>query len=46
MNFDSNTNVVDVHVSHLRHKLREEEGVSLLQTIRGVGYRFQKGEPA
>jgi DNA-binding response OmpR family regulator len=45
LSFDPMSNVVDVHVSHLRHKLREEEGESVLHTIRGVGYRFQKGEP-
>ena len=45
LSFDPMSNVVDVHVSHLRHKLREE-GESVLHTIRGVGYRFQKGETA
>jgi DNA-binding response OmpR family regulator len=35
---DSMTNVVDVHVHHLRNKLDEGSSTTLLQTIRGVGY--------
>jgi DNA-binding response OmpR family regulator len=35
----SGTNVVDVHVAHLRRKLGSAAG--LLQTIRGVGYRIK-----
>jgi DNA-binding response OmpR family regulator len=37
------SNVVDVHIAHLRRKLRSVEGASpLVQTVRGVGYVFQK----
>jgi len=32
--------VVDVHVANLRHKLGDEAGQALVQTVRGVGYRF------
>lgn len=32
------TRVVDVHIGHIRQKLGEE---SMIETIRGVGYRFE-----
>ena len=32
------TRVVDVHIGHIRQKLGNE---SLIETIRGVGYRFE-----
>ena len=38
MNFDSDTNVVDVHVRRLRTKLDEPFPAPLLHTVRGVGY--------
>jgi len=37
LTFDPESNVVDVHVAHLRKKLREH-GEPLVQTLRGVGY--------
>jgi DNA-binding response OmpR family regulator len=47
LTFDPMSNVVDVHIGHLRRKLRGSEGASpLVHTIRGVGYVFQKDEPA
>ena len=36
--FDTSTNVVDVHVSHLRNKIDKEFEPKLLHTIKGVGY--------
>jgi len=46
LTFDPMSNVVDVHVAHLRQKLRSEEGRDpILHTVRGVGYLFQKEEP-
>jgi DNA-binding response OmpR family regulator len=45
LRFDPMSNVVDVHVGHLRRKLRDAGGDELLHTVRGVGYLFQKGEP-
>jgi DNA-binding response OmpR family regulator len=39
-------NLVDVHVSHLRKKIDREPGSSLIQTIRGFGYRLGIPEPA
>lgn len=36
--FDPQTNVVDVLVSRLRHKVDRDFSVKLIQTMRGVGY--------
>jgi two-component system copper resistance phosphate regulon response regulator CusR len=38
MNFDSNTNVVEVAIKRLRAKIDAPFGHSLLHTIRGMGY--------
>lgn len=47
LTFDPMSNVVDVHVAHLRQKLRgPAEHDPVLHTIRGVGYVFQRDEPA
>ena len=37
--FDSFSNVIDVHVKNLRRKIGDSEG-RLLETIRGIGYRI------
>ena len=39
--FDPGSNVVDVYVSYLRHKLGRRDGPSMIQTVRGTGYRFE-----
>jgi DNA-binding response OmpR family regulator len=39
--FDPRTNVVDVYVGYLRNKLDEPHGESLIETVRGGGYRFR-----
>lgn len=39
--FDSFSNVVDVHVKNLRKKIDHGRGDSLLQTVRGLGYRLK-----
>ena len=44
LQFDPMSNVVDVHVGHVRRKLREAGDGHLIQTVRGVGYVFQKRE--
>jgi DNA-binding response OmpR family regulator len=45
LSFDPMSNVVDVHVAHLRQKLRgPEQRDPLVHTVRGVGYLFQDGE--
>lgn len=41
LGFDPGTNVLDVHIGRLRKKI-DKEGDSLIETIRGVGYRLQR----
>jgi len=36
--FDTSTNFVDVHVSHLRNKIDKDFEPKLLHTVKGVGY--------
>jgi heavy metal response regulator len=36
--FDTSTNVIDVHVSHLRSKIDKDFQPKLLHTVKGVGY--------
>jgi len=38
MNFDSETNVIDVHIRRLRQKIDESFDSALIHTVRGVGY--------
>jgi len=42
LHFDPESNVVDVHVGNLRRKLREASNTDWIQTVRGVGFRFQE----
>jgi two-component system copper resistance phosphate regulon response regulator CusR len=42
MNFDSNTNVVDVHVRRLRGKVDDPFERKLIHTVRGVGYVLEQ----
>ncbi|MEW5983655.1 MAG: response regulator transcription factor [Acidobacteriota bacterium] len=42
--FDPQTNVVDVTVRRLRLKIDGESEPSLIETVRGVGYRFRRPE--
>lgn len=44
MNFDSHTNVVDVHMRRLRLKVDECFGRKLIRTVRGVGYVMEVPE--
>ncbi|MBS0434668.1 MAG: heavy metal response regulator transcription factor [Proteobacteria bacterium] len=41
MNFDSDTNVVEVAVRRLRAKIDDAHAVKLIHTLRGVGYVFE-----
>jgi two-component system copper resistance phosphate regulon response regulator CusR len=41
-NFDSQTNVVDVHMKRLRAKVDEAFDHKLIQTVRGVGYVLEE----
>lgn len=41
--YPGDSRTVDVHVRHLRQKFETEPGVSeLIETVRGVGYRFKE----
>jgi len=40
-NYASFSNVVDVHVKNLRRKLGDTDSGSILETVRGIGYRLR-----
>ena len=42
--FDSGTNLVEVYINRLRHKIDQDRAAKLIHTVRGVGYRLG-GEP-
>lgn len=47
--FDPQTNVIDVQISRLRSKIDKDRDVSLIHTVRGIGYMLsceQQGEAA
>ena len=44
MNFDSDTNVIDVAVRRLRAKIDDNFNVKLIQTVRGMGYVLRAPE--
>jgi two-component system copper resistance phosphate regulon response regulator CusR len=44
MNFDSDTNVVDVNVRRLRAKVDDPFSPKLIRTIRGAGYVLEAGD--
>lgn len=44
MNFDSDTNVVDVNVRRLRGKVDDPFPVKLIRTVRGAGYVLESGQ--
>ncbi len=44
MNFDSDTNVVDVSVRRLRSKVDDPFPVKLIHTVRGAGYVLEAGQ--
>ena len=46
MNFDSDTNVVEVAVRRLRAKLDDPFSAKLLHTVRGMGYVLEEREPS
>jgi two-component system copper resistance phosphate regulon response regulator CusR len=46
MNFDSDTNVVDVAVRRLRAKIDDGQAPKLIHTVRGVGYVLEAREEA
>ena len=40
--FDTNTNLIDVYIQRLRKKLDPAGEQQIVETIRGVGYRFRR----
>lgn len=40
MNFDSDTNVIDVAIRRLRKKIDDDFDIKLIHTVRGMGYRL------
>ncbi len=40
--FDTNTNVIEVYINHLRQKLNCGQKKGIIQTIRGVGYKLRE----
>ncbi|EWH05421.1 MULTISPECIES: heavy metal response regulator transcription factor [Pseudoalteromonas] len=41
MNFDSDTNVIDVAIRRLRSKVDDDFTVKLIHTVRGMGYKLE-----
>lgn len=44
MNFDSETNIVDVMINRLRRKIDDPFPLKLIQTVRGVGYVLREAD--
>jgi len=42
--FDSDTNIIDVYVNHLRNKIDKEPFKKVIHTVRGVGYILKEEE--
>ena len=40
INFDSDTNVIDVAIRRLRIKIDDDFDIKLIHTVRGMGYRL------
>lgn len=40
MNFTTFSNIVDVHITHLRQKIHDTKEKNIIQSVRGVGYRL------
>ncbi len=46
MNFDSDSNVIDVAIRRLRAKIDDDFDIKLIQTVRGMGYVLENPEDA
>ncbi|HET7870985.1 MAG TPA: response regulator transcription factor [Terriglobales bacterium] len=44
LNFEGLTNIVDVYINYLRHKIDHGFSKPLIRTTRGVGYRISSGD--
>lgn len=42
--FDPDTNVIDVYINKLRNKIDKDFDISLLITVRGVGYMIKENK--
>ncbi len=42
--FDPQTNVVDVYIRRVRRKIDRGDSPSLIETVRGVGYRCRRAD--
>ena len=42
IDFESDTNIIDVAIRRLRKKIDDEFDVKLIETIRGMGYRLNR----
>ena len=40
--FDSETNLIEVYINRLRHKLDQNRATKLIHTVRGVGYMIRE----
>jgi DNA-binding response OmpR family regulator len=41
LEYEGNSNVIDVHIAYLRKKLGDQAGHPLVHTVRGVGYQLR-----
>lgn len=46
INFDSDTNVIDVAIRRLRNKVDDDATEKLIHTVRGMGYKLEVAETA
>jgi len=44
LNYDTNTNIVDVYISYLRNKIDNTEQARLIKTVKGRGYMIECNE--
>ncbi|MCC8134847.1 MAG: response regulator transcription factor [Tannerellaceae bacterium] len=44
VNYDPNTNIVDVYISYVRNKIDAEDNNKLIKTVKGRGYMIQTPE--
>ena len=40
VNFDTDSNIIDVHIKRLRSKIEDRLSTQFIKTVRGAGYMF------
>ena len=40
MDFEGDSNIIDVYIGYLRRKIDQPHGIKLVETVRGIGYRL------